>query len=112
MNGSRDNYLENRRDQDGQMITSTEHLQRQVGNTFRVQRSDGSITGGDFFDSSTAEKIRVINEPEENSYYAIYESYGPNRMVGYLYIANHRSWPTKPFTYTTAGEYIYSGVCV
>lgn len=69
------------------------------------------MTGSNFLDSENSETVTVINEPTANSYYAIYESYGPIKMIGYLYIANHRTWPTKPFTYTTAGEYVYSGFC-
>lgn len=97
--------------QQGEMVTDTDHLLSQRGSKFSVDRASGKVTGSNFLDSENSETVTVINEPTANSYYAIYESYGPIKMIGYLYIANHRTWPTKPFTYTTAGEYVYSGFC-
>jgi hypothetical protein len=93
------------------MVTDTEHLVSQRGSTFNVDRATGAVSGSYFLNSDGAEKVTVINEPADNSYYAVYESFGPVKMVGYLYIANHRNWATMPFTYTTAGEYVYSGYC-
>lgn len=96
----------------GNIIQDTEHLKKQIGSTFSVERSTGEIRGGYFINNRSVESIEVINEPLNNSYYVISKSFGPYRTIGYLYIANHRKWSQKPFTYTSAGEYIYSGYCV
>jgi len=98
--------------QDGKIVNDTEFLKKQIGSTFSVERSSGEIRGGYFINNKSSETINVINEPLDNSYYVISISHGPIRMVGYLYIANHRKWSQKPFTYTSSGEYVYSGYCV
>ena len=98
--------------QEGKIVTDTDHLKKQIGSTFSVERNSGEIRGGYFINNRSSEKIIVINEPEDNSYYIISISHPPIKMVGYLYIANHRKWSKKPFTYTSAGEYIYSGYCI
>lgn len=98
--------------EDGEIVTDTEHLKSQIGSTFSVERSSGAIRGGYFINNKSSETINVINVPLNNSYYVISTSHGPIRMVGYLYIANHRKRPQKPFTYTGSGEYVYSGYCI
>ena len=98
--------------QEGEIVSDTEHLKKQVGSVFSVERSSGAIRGGYFINNKYSENINVINEPTDNSYYVISINHGPIRMVGYLYIANHRKWPQKPFTYTGSGEYVYSGYCI
>lgn len=97
--------------ENGEMVTETEHLVSQRGTTFKVDRATGAVSGDYFLNSDGAEKVTVINEPAGNAYYAVYESSGPVKMVGYIYIASHRNRATMPFTYTTAGEYVYSGYC-
>lgn len=98
--------------EDGKIVSDTEHLKSQIGSTFSVERSSGEIRGGYFINNKSSKTISVINEPSDNSYYVISTSHGPIRMVGYLYIANHRKWSQKPFTYTGSGEYVYSGYCI
>ena len=98
--------------QKGEIISDTEHLQKQIGSTFSVQRDSGEIRGGYFINNKSSKKINVVNQPTDNSYYVISISHGPLISVGYLYIANHRKWPQKPFTYTGSGEYVYSGNCI
>jgi len=99
--------------ENGDIVNDTDHLKSQIGSTFNVDRKTGKVISKNKFLGSEAKKsIDVINEPDKNSYYAVYKSYGPYKMVGYLYIANHRSWNKKPFTYTSAGEYVYSGYCL
>jgi len=98
--------------QKGKIVSDTEHLKKQIGSTFSVDRSKGTIRGGYFINNRYSETINVINEPSDNSYYVISISHAPIRMVGYLYIANHRKWHQKPFTYTGSGEYVYSGYCI
>ena len=98
--------------QAGKIVTDTEHLIKQIGSTFSVERNSGAIRGGYFINNKSSETINIINEPSDNSYYVISISHGPVKMVGYLYIANHRKWPQKPFTYTSSGEYVYSGYCI
>ena len=98
--------------QEGEIISDTEHLKKQIGSTLSVERSNGAIRGGYFINNKSSETINVINEPSDNSYYVISISHAPIKMVGYLYIANHRKWSQKPFTYTGSGEYVYSGFCM
>lgn len=98
--------------QKGEIINDTEHLQKQIGSTFSVQRDSGEIRGGYFINNKSSKTINVVNQPTDNSYYVISISHGPVISVGYLYIANHRKWPQKPFTYTGSGEYVYSGYCI
>ncbi len=99
--------------ENGEIVNDTEHLKSQIGSTFRVERKTGYLKSKNrFLFSEGKENIDVINQPESNSYYVVYKSYGPYKMVGYLYIADHRKWNKKPFTYTNAGEYIYSGYCL
>ncbi len=81
--------------QEGKIVTDTEQLKKQIGSTFSVERNSGAIRGGYFINNKSSETINVINEPSENSYYVISISHGPVKMVGYLYIANHRKWPQK-----------------
>ncbi len=97
--------------QKGKIVSDTEHLKKQIGSTFSVDRSNGDIRGGYFINNKSSETINVINEPSDNSYYVISISYGPMRMVSYFYIANHRKWHQKPFTYAHSGEYVYSRYC-
>ena len=98
--------------QEGSIIHDAEHLKKQIGSTFSVERSSGAIRGGYFINNKSSKTINVINEPLDDSYYVISISHGPIKMVGYLYIANHRKWQQKPFTYTGSGEYVYSGYCI
>ena len=97
--------------ENGEIVRNTDHLKKQIGSTFSVERSTGEIRGGYFINNKSSEKIKVVNEPVDNSYYVISTSHGPIKMVEYLYVANHRKWRQKPFTYTSSGEYIYSGYC-
>ena len=98
--------------EDGEIVTETEHLKKQIGSTFSVERKSGEIRGGYFINNRPSKNVEVINEPNNNSYYAVSKSHGPYVTVGYLYIANHRKWLKKPFTYTSSGEYVYSGYCM
>lgn len=98
--------------EDGEIVTDTEDLKKQIGSTFSVERKSGEIRGGYFINNKPSKTVEVINEPNDNSYYAISKSHGPYVSVGYLYIANHRKWLKKPFTYTSSGEYMYSGYCM
>lgn len=95
----------------GEIVMDTDHLKKQIGSTFSVERRTGEIRGGYFINNKSAAEIKVINDPVDNSYYVISISHGPIKMVGYLYVANHRKWQRKPFTYTPSGEYVYSGYC-
>ena len=95
----------------GQVVTDTEHLQSQVGSTFTVNQETGTIAGGYFINNAHSRSIDVVNEPQNNSLYVISRSHGPHEMVGYLYIGKHRSASTKPFIYTSSGEYIFTGFC-
>lgn len=95
----------------GQVVADTEHLQSQVGSTFTVDQESGAIAGDYFINNAHSRSIEVVNEPQSNSLYVISRSHGPYEMVGYLYIGKHRSEPTKPFIYTSSGEYIYTGFC-
>ena len=96
---------------DGTIVDDPDYLKNQIGSTFYVERKSGAIRGGYFITNEHSETISVTNEPTNNSYYVVSISYGPIRTVGYLYIAIHRKWNQKPFTYTGTGEYIYSGYC-
>ena len=96
---------------DGKIVNDTKHLKSQIGSTFYVERESGAIRGGYLINNEYSESVSVTNEPTDNSYYVVSTSHGPIKMVGYLYIANHRKWNQKPFTYTGAGEYVYSGYC-
>ena len=96
---------------DGTIVDDTDYLKNQIGSTFYVDRKSGAIRGGYFISNEYSETISVTNEPTNNSYYVVSISHGPIRTVGYLYIAIHRKWNQKPFTYTGAGEYVYSGYC-
>ena len=96
---------------DGIIVDDTRHLKSQIGSTFYVERETGAIRGGYFINNENSETVSVTNEPSNNSYYVVSTSHGPIKMVGYLYIANNRKWNQKPFTYTGAGEYVYSGYC-
>lgn len=98
--------------EDGELVTETEHLKKQIGSTFSVERTSGEIRGGYFINNKPSKTVEVINEPDGNSYYVVSKSHGPYVSVGYLYIANHRKWLKKPFTFTSSGEYVYSGYCV
>lgn len=98
--------------EDVEIIRDTEHLKKQIGSTFSVERNSGVIRGGYFINNRESKTIEVINEPKDNSYYAISKSHGPYKSVGYLYVANHRKWLKKPFTYTSSGEHVYSGYCM
>ena len=98
--------------QEGEIVNDTDNLKKQIGSTFSVERKSGVIRGGYFINSRASKSIEVINEPQENSYYVITKSHGPYISVGYLYVANHRKWLKKPFTYTGSGEYVYSGYCM
>ena len=98
--------------EDGEIVSDTEHLKKQIGSTFSVERNSGVIRGGYFINNRASKSIEVINEPQENSYYVITKSHGPYISVGYLFVANHRKWIKKPFTYTRSGEYVYSGYCL
>lgn len=95
----------------GELVTETDHLKKQAGSTFSVERATGAIRGGYFINNRHSAHVEVVNTPTENSYYVISKSHGPRKMVGYLYIANYRKWAQKPFTYTASGEYVYSGYC-
>ena len=98
--------------EDGKIVTDTEHLKKQIGSTFSVERNSGVIRGGYFTNNRAIKTIEVINEPKDNSYYVITKSHGPDISVGYLYVANYRKWLKKPFTYSSSGEYVYSGYCM
>lgn len=95
----------------GEVVTDTDHLKKQVGSKFSVDRRTGAIRGGYFINKEYSKETRVINDPADNSYYAVTTSHGPVVMVGYLYIGNHRKSARKPFAYTSSGEYIYYGYC-
>lgn len=97
--------------EDGRVVNDTEHLKKQLGSRFSVEKSTGAMRGGEFIDNRNRKHIKVTNSPPDNSYYLVTESHGPFVMIGYLYIGNHRKGPQKPFTYTASGEYIYSGFC-
>ena len=96
---------------DGTIVDDTDRLKNQIGSTFYVERKSGAIRGNYFITNEYSETVSVTNEPANNSYYVVSVSYGPVRTVGYLYIAIHRKWNQKPFTYTGEGEYVYSGYC-
>ncbi len=98
--------------EDGELVTETGHLKKQIGSTFSVERKSGEIRGGYFINNRPSKTVEVINEPDSNSYYVVSKSHGPYVAVGYLYVANHRKWLKKPFTYTSSGEYVYSGFCM
>lgn len=98
--------------EDGVIVNDTEHLKSQISSTFSVERKGGEIRGGYFINNKASDSIEVINEPKDNSFYVISKSHGQNVSVGYLYVANHRKWLKKPFTYTGSGEYVYSGYCM
>ena len=98
--------------ENGEIVTDTEHLKNQIGSTFSVERKSGEIRGGYFINNRYSKTVEIINEPNDNSYYVISKSHGPYVFFGYLYIANQREWRRKPFTYTTRGEYVYSGYCL
>lgn len=97
--------------ENGKIVRDTDHLKKQIGSTFTVARSTGAIRGGYFINNKSSGKIKVVNEPIDNSYYVISTSHDPIKMVGYLYVGNHRNGQQKPFTYTSSGEYVYSGYC-
>lgn len=96
----------------GEVVDNLEHFKKQVGSRFTVDKATGAIKGGYFINNDNSEKTVVTNDPRSNSFYVVNTSYGPIRMVGYLYIGNHRKSLTKPFVYTSSGEYIYLGYCV
>ena len=96
---------------DGKIVSDTTHLKSQIGSKFTVNKRNGEIRGGYFINNEHSQEIKVTNEPSTNSFYVTTISHGPIRMVGYLYIGNHRKSETKPFIYTNSGEYIYYGFC-
>jgi hypothetical protein len=95
----------------GEVVSHTDHLRNQVGTKFSVHKKTGAIRGGYFITNEHSQTTVVTNEPTSNTFYVTTTSYGPIRMVGYLYIGNHRTSATKPFLYTSSGEYIYVGFC-
>ena len=97
--------------EDGSVVTETEHLKKQIGSRFLVEKKSGAIRGGYFINNEHSKEIRVTNSPPDNSYYVVTVSHGPIVMIGYLHIGNHRKGTQKPFTYTSSGEYIYYGYC-
>ena len=98
--------------EDGNIVTHTDHLRKQIGSTFSVERKSGEIRGGYFINNKPSKTVEVVNEPDDNAYYVISKSHGPYVSAGYLYVANHRKSLKKPFTYTSSGEYVYSGYCI
>jgi hypothetical protein len=95
----------------GEVIADTPHLKSQVGARFTVDRKSGAIRGNYFINNAHSKETRVINSPQENTYYVLTVSHGPTVMAGYLYIGNHRGGAQKPFVYTSSGSYIYVGFC-
>ena len=95
----------------GLFVSDTKDQKEQIGSTFSVDRKSGEIRGGYFLNNRTSKSIRVINEPQTDAFYVISESHGPFKMISYLYIANQANDLLKPFTYTSSGQYIYTGIC-
>lgn len=96
---------------DGTFETGAKYQKEQIGSTFSVERKTGAIRGGYFLNNRSSKSVRVINDPEKDAFYVISESHGPFVMISYLYIANHFDGLSKPFTYTSSGQYVYSGLC-
>ena len=118
--------------ENGEMITNTKHLRSQIGSTFTVDRNTGVVrgtnppSGSGYLDNSSFEKITVTNEPFDGPYYVVFKRDAIDGLfsatVGYLYIRSAAEIAARtkyydiskdelPFTYTTTGDYIYSGSC-
>lgn len=95
----------------GMLETGARYQKEQVGSTFSVDRKTGAIRGGYFLNNHDAKSIRVINEPREGMFYVVSNYPGMISMVSYLFIANQIKEGLKPFTYTHAGRYVYTGLC-
>ena len=95
----------------GDVVTDTPHLKSLIGSHFTVERKSGEIRGGYFISNDSFGDIRVFNSPSTNTYYVVSISRGSHVSVSYLYIGNHRSSSTKPFSYSGNGDQVFSGFC-
>ena len=65
----------------GEVVTDTDHLKKQVGSKFSVDRRTGAIRGGYFINNEYSKETNVINDPADNSYYAVTTSHGPSSWL-------------------------------
>jgi tricorn protease-like protein len=96
---------------DGVFIVDAPYQKEQIGSTFSVDRKSGEMRGGYFLNNRNSKSVRVINEPKTDAFYVISESHGPFVMLSFLYIANQNDGASKSFTYTSSGQYVYTGIC-
>lgn len=97
---------------EGTFVSGEKYQIEQIGATFSVERKTGEIRGNYFINNLNSESVRVINGlKDDDGFYVISESGRQWVNVSYLYIANGFDGLDKPFTYTSSGQYVYTGLC-
>lgn len=86
-------------------------LTQLIGKSFSIDRATGKVIGLPFSNESYKE-IRVFDHGStDNSYKHMAISHPPNIWIQYIYVAEYKKSPEKPFWGTDDGDKIFNGVC-
>ena len=97
---------------DGSVVRGTAEQKKQIGSTFSVKPVTGEIRGNYFIHNERTTDVDVIDSGKDHYFYVISKSSGPHIYASYLSIFGFINKNGKyPFTYTSSGRYIYTGIC-
>lgn len=99
-------------DDNGYMQQHIGMWKRRIGETFTVNRNTGEMIGLPFSTDGWLGGTNVLNRGGNgNSYKGLVVSGGPNISIKYIYIAEYKKQPLKPFWGNGDYNVIFSGLC-
>lgn len=97
---------------DGRLVEHKGMWQVTIGKSFTVNRTTGEMTGHPFGTEGWLGGVQILNPGgKENGYKAMVLSGQPNVSAKYIYIAEYKEGPAKPFWGSGADQVIFSGTC-
>jgi hypothetical protein len=83
-----------------------------IGERFRVDRSDGTISGFELSNEEAEQKMVLDRGSDKQAFkvLSVFEVYGPYQAVKYLYIQEFAPTPEKAF-FAVSGSWLLTGHC-